>query len=161
MLEQILQKLEKLQALSEVPELFFMLCQEAHQSRRKRLDCWSSSNRSSSEQADFRQAIIDLYGLQEPNNSGLLHSMVTGERLPAQELHAIHIWKSATAGKGQPHPQLTQHGLDEKKYAILRSGAHCVPYLSVSARTVTVSRLERFWSSAARYSQPSQRHVAA
>ena len=122
--------LEKMEMLDEVPEVFGMLCEEANKSRMKRLDCYGSSKRSNSEQKEFREEIIEYYGLSgqyiiyflhtscvsssclllialvcmmlvDSKQPDQLYCMVSGEWLPSDELRAAHIWKSATAGEGR------------------------------------------------------------
>lgn len=63
------------------------------------VDCWGSSQRTRTEQEDFKNRLIDYYernGVQP----GDVKCMILDTDLPRKDVVAAHLWKRATRGKG-------------------------------------------------------------
>jgi len=69
--------------------------------KRKEADPWTSSKRTKSEQADFKDELIKFYE-REDKTSGKLLCMVLNEPFPSHQVRAAHIWKYCTFGAGLP-----------------------------------------------------------
>jgi len=83
----------------------------------EKLDIWSESKRSKSEQLSFKAELIAFYKRQDPNNQHKLLCMALDTPLPRSQVRAAHIWKSCTRGDG-----LEAFGLDPNDVHSPRNG---------------------------------------
>jgi len=85
--------------------------------KRKRLDAWTPSKKSKTEQKEFKEALIDYYQRADPNQPNNLFCMILNRSIQRDQVIASHIWKFATHGEG-----LEEFGLDKSDVSSPRNG---------------------------------------
>lgn len=90
---------------------------ELRMAKRQRMDCWTPSKRTQTEQTEFKQKVIEFYQRQDPNVPGNLLCMVLNRSYPRDQVRAAHMWKYKTYGKG-----LEEFGLEYSDVSSPRNG---------------------------------------
>ncbi len=105
-----------LQLVSLLPPLQ----REAQHARLRRLDPWTSAQRTLEEQAAFKERLLHHYDRGVPDNppdKAWARCMVSGAELPRPLVKASHIWKRSTHGEG-----LDEFGLRATDVHSVRNG---------------------------------------
>ena len=96
------------------------LLEEASQTRRKRLNPWCSTNRTVTEQSQFKESLLTHYSRTAPTTEDKkpqVRCMVSDVVLPRPVVIASHIWKHCTMGEG-----LNEFGLKPADVDSCRNG---------------------------------------
>ena len=96
------------------------LLEEASQTRRKRLNPWRSTNRTVTEQSQFKESLLTHYSRTAPTTEDKkpqVRCMVSDVVLPRPVVIASHIWKHCTMGEG-----LNEFGLKPADVDSCRNG---------------------------------------
>jgi hypothetical protein len=108
------------QLMVQLVSLLPPLQREAQHARLRRLDPWTSAQRTRVEQAAFKARLLHHYERGAPDNppdKPWARCMVSGAELPQPLVKASHIWKRSTQGEG-----LDEFGLRATDVHSVRNG---------------------------------------
>jgi len=98
--------------------------QQVAEGIRRDLDPWGSpSNRTTSEQTDWKEKLKQYYERHAKKQPAMIKCMITNEALPSSEVKASHIWKRSTNGRGLKSFKLSASDVSTTRNGLLLSKA--------------------------------------